>query len=36
MIYRDIIKPLLSLNQFTVTKLAERMSEELNKKYAPC
>lgn len=33
MIYRDIIKPLLSLNQFTVTKLAEKMSEELNKKY---
>lgn len=33
MIYKDIIKPLLSLNQFTVQKLAEEMSKELNKKY---
>lgn len=33
MIYNDIIKPLLSLNQFTVEELAKRMSVELNKKY---
>ncbi len=33
MIYKDIIKPLLSINQFTVAKLAEKLSEELNKKY---
>lgn len=33
MIYKDIIRPLLSINQFTVAKLAEEMSKELNKKY---
>ena len=33
MIYTEIIKPLLSINQFTVAKLAEEMSKELNKKY---
>ncbi len=33
MIYQDIIKPLLSINQFTVAKLADEMSKELNKKY---
>ncbi len=33
MIYKDIIKPLLSLNQFTVEKLAQEMSGRLNKKY---
>ncbi len=33
MIYKDIIKPLLSINQFTVEHLAEAMTKELNKKY---
>ena len=32
MIYTEIIKPLLSINQFTVAKLAEQMSKELRKK----
>lgn len=32
-IYKDIIKPLLSINQITITILAEKMSAELNKKY---
>ncbi|MCM1338512.1 MAG: hypothetical protein NC191_02440 [Muribaculaceae bacterium] len=33
MIYNDIIKPLLSINQITVAELAEKMTKELNKKY---
>lgn len=33
MIYQDILKPLLSINQITVEELAEKMSKELNKKY---
>ncbi len=32
-IYKDFIKPLLSINQLTVESLAEKMTKELNKKY---
>jgi len=33
MIYNDIIKPLLSINQLTVAELANKMTLELKRKY---